>query len=413
MRKRYLRDYPESDKTYDTEHGKIFVKDSTGCTLVVPVALQDRLVLKDFSETPLQQLARRYVLMEYPAQEEYTLQRQMVDVFGEESTRSAVKAFFNENSNLHSSEVRRFAAKLMAVKGWIDERNKWWDKNTYIGEDGERHSKDLPNKATFFDVVKEIGRSVFCGYAALQRNYQNIVSTAKVSAVALAFFFVGGGLAGSCVSWLLGFGIQGIILATVGGAVADVAYEIGRLAVNIRADRSYLAWKDSIEKPILDSFRAVLENYGSFEALRCPTTFDFPAIAVRDSFGRLYDQKAIYQWIDTHRTHPVTRERMNREDVTFDMDYASRLQEAMETAFGSANFTQINTENSEEEIERLKAALNTAIDDYNEIIFTRAQQAYSAARATEMPRVEAQQLYIANLEAFVRLPRYDVEEERV
>lgn len=217
-----------------------------------------------------------------------------------------------------------------------------------------------------------------------------------------------GGLVGLAASWVFGLGIPGTLLSAAGGVAAGttagVAYETRRLAMDIRLDGTYSAWKASIEQPILDNFHEVLENYESFQNLRCQITHDFPAIAVRDAFGRVYDQESIYRWIDDHKTHPFTRERMAREDVTLYAGYANNLQESMEAAFGSPIFSQINTENSEEVIKGLKKALETIIANHNEIILGRAQQILDEARADRRPNLEAQRLFIEHLQGLVRLP---------
>jgi len=55
----------------------------------------------------------------------------MVAEFGEEATKSAVDAFFDEESNLHSPEANEFAATLMKFIEVRREINKWWEENTY------------------------------------------------------------------------------------------------------------------------------------------------------------------------------------------------------------------------------------------------------------------------------------------
>lgn len=188
--KRYLKDYPDSDKTYDAKYGRTFVKDSTGVILLVPDEIQDRLVLENSSDSRLQQLARRYVLMQHPLPQEWALYKQIIEEFGEKETETATQLFFDEKHNLHSPEARAFARRFLVLKDWVDKTNKWWDENTYIGQDGQRHSKILPRRATFSDVMKEIGHDISRGYSSLKRNHPRAVLAAKVSAVALALFFL-------------------------------------------------------------------------------------------------------------------------------------------------------------------------------------------------------------------------------
>jgi hypothetical protein len=104
MGKRYLKDYPESDKIY-TKYGTTEVKDSSGYILVVGNEIKDRLVLEDPSETRLQQLVRKYALGRRDP-ENYFLYRQIVAEFGEKEALTAIFAAFAEKRALFSEERR-------------------------------------------------------------------------------------------------------------------------------------------------------------------------------------------------------------------------------------------------------------------------------------------------------------------
>ena len=187
--KRYLKDYPESDKTY-TKYGTIEVKDSSGYILVVGNEIKDRLVLEDPSETRLQQLARKYVLgPEGP--ENHSLYRQIVTEFGEKEASTAVSAAFAEKDALYSEETRRGADMIIEairlrtlINKKIDEINRQWDMVSHTGPDGVRH---LNKELTFCEVYKYAGLMLF-NY--LEKNHPTALTRLKVALVVVPFFFV-------------------------------------------------------------------------------------------------------------------------------------------------------------------------------------------------------------------------------
>jgi hypothetical protein len=189
MGKRYLKDYPESDKTY-TKYGTIEVKDSSGYILVVGNEIKDRLVLEDSSDTKLQKLVRKYVLgPESP--ENHSLYRQIVAEFGEKEASTAVSAAFDEKRALFSEETRIWADKMIEIiklrtliNKEIDKTNRQWDMVSHTGPDGLRH---LNKELTFFEVYKYAGLMLF-NY--LEKNHPTALTRLKVALVAVSLFFV-------------------------------------------------------------------------------------------------------------------------------------------------------------------------------------------------------------------------------
>ena len=186
--KRYARDYPDSYKWSD-KYGRVHIKDSEGYELVVSGAIVDRLVLEDSSETRLQKLVRRCVLMG-PTLAAWNLQKEIVAEFGEEAVGPAIQKVGDECHNLHSPEVRAFTELGMQAIAVQRKINRWNEENTYIGADGLRHSNHLPNRATFLDVVQETGRGVVTSYRSFRRNHPAAITAAKVSAFFLGLFFL-------------------------------------------------------------------------------------------------------------------------------------------------------------------------------------------------------------------------------
>jgi hypothetical protein len=128
-------------------------------------------------------------------------------------------------------------------------------------------------------------------------------------------------------------------------------------------------------------------------------THDFPEIPVRDSFDRLYNQEAIFKWIDEKGTNPFTRKPMTREDVSFCSNFAVQLSDEMGHAFGDPSFIKLLGRHPDEIIKGLKSILSTIITNHNNIIYSRAKQETLAAERRDLPVTEIvkiNQTYMAN-----------------
>jgi hypothetical protein len=198
MGKRYLKDYPESDKIY-TEHGTIEVKDSSGYILVVGNAIKDLLVLEDPSETRLQQLARKYAFGRRDP-ENYFLYKQIVAEFGEKEASTAVFAAFAEARALFSEEARIWADKVIEIiklstllNKEIDKINRQWDMVSHAGPDGVRRLtgpdgvRRLNQRLTLFEVFK-YGKLMLSDY--LEKNHPTVLGKLKVVLVVIPFFLL-------------------------------------------------------------------------------------------------------------------------------------------------------------------------------------------------------------------------------
>jgi hypothetical protein len=185
--KKYLKDYPDSDKTYYPEYRLTEVKDSSGYILRVSDQVKDSLVLEDPSESKLQQLARRYTLGFVSGPEVVTLHRQMLAEFSNEDIDLAVKNMFADHHALFSPEAREFSftmMKIIAVRKSIDQ---WWERNTHTGPDGKRRAN---RDANVWEVFKYYGTEISEAHAYLRRHHPIAVTSVKVSVTALSLFFL-------------------------------------------------------------------------------------------------------------------------------------------------------------------------------------------------------------------------------
>jgi hypothetical protein len=198
-------------------------------------------------------------------------------------------------------------------------------------------------------------------------------------------------------------GVPGTVLSgfggAAGGAVAGVVHETVRLAIKIRLSEDYISWKNSIEGPILEDYAKILDTHEPFKKFLCNITHDFPEIPVRNSFGRLYNQEAIFKWIDENGTKPFTRKLMTREDVSFCPDFAVQLSDEVGHAFGDPSFIKLLGRHRDEIIEGLKSILITIITNHNNIIYSRAKQETVAAERRGLSVIEIvkiNQTYMVN-----------------
>jgi len=189
MEKRYLKDYPESDKIYNPKYCITQVKDLSGYILCVPDAIKDRLVLEAPFEPKLQQLARKYSLG-LAGPERNSLYNQIVAEFGSKEATEAVLAAFAEKRALHSPETREWSDRMVEViklrtlaNKEIDKVNQQWDMVSYIGPDGLRR---LNKELTVFEVFK-YGKLMLSDY--LEKNHPTALTRLKVALVVLPFFF--------------------------------------------------------------------------------------------------------------------------------------------------------------------------------------------------------------------------------
>jgi hypothetical protein len=206
-----------------------------------------------------------------------------------------------------------------------------------------------------------------------------------------------GGTLAFAAAWIVGLGVPGMVLSSLGGAAggaaAGVATETVKLAMEIRLSKDYIKWKNSIEGPILENFKQILEDHRPFEEFLCYITRDFPEIPVRDSFNRLYNQEAIFKWIDENGTNPYTREPMTREDVSFCSRFATELKDELDSAFGNPEFIGLLGRQPDEMIAGFKSIITSIIKNHNNVIFKKARQEMDKAEAQGLSPVEIIKIY--------------------
>lgn len=92
--------------------------------------------------------------------------------------------------------------------------------------------------------------------------------------------------------------------ATAASSEEREAVAIGQGAGGKRKAEAQTPWEESLQT----KFQKTLSD--SAEELLCPLTQTLPVDPVTADDGRLYERKAIEQWLQNHLTSPVTREPM-------------------------------------------------------------------------------------------------------
>lgn len=184
--KRYLKDYPDSRKTYDSEGKKTIVIDSAGYPLEVPDFMKDGLVLENPLDSELDQLARRCVLTVFSSRESVALDIEMAK-FPADAAKAAVDRVSQERQVFFSPQQQEFAKVALQLIAARREVDQWWENNTHTGDDGKRYSNIPLSK---WEVIKALGQDLLSIHSYLKKSHPLAVLSTKVTVTALALFFL-------------------------------------------------------------------------------------------------------------------------------------------------------------------------------------------------------------------------------
>jgi|GEM_PF-1976949 len=136
------------------------------------------------------------------------------------------------------------------------------------------------------------------------------------------------------------------------GSLVSATYNVKEM----ERSKEYTTWRDqAIRDKVFPLFQQFLEKSDVIENFLCPITRDLISTPVRDPKGRVYEQDAIFAWIDRvvpytpealarlpteadrdrvrFRTSPFCDMVLTKADLTYDTDYHTNISVALKTLF--------------------------------------------------------------------------------
>lgn len=177
---KYAADYDSKQITSDRYYR--YVKLDDGDTVRIPHRMIHQIIIQNLAEAPIDQMARKVVLMDPATARNVELERLGNRQFGNEAFLKAKDKIYDEIESFFPEKTRKasyaIAEYLISTAEKDKEMDRWYQQCTYTGADGKRYIK--PEHVTVQHIIRQIRTDLTTlttmGYSYIRRSLPQFLS---------------------------------------------------------------------------------------------------------------------------------------------------------------------------------------------------------------------------------------------